>query len=372
MSILPNIFTVIEPASIKIFTGNVPVEIVDLYPVLETVTLSVTRNGAGAGTIVLTAGRDETGAWPVIDGGYFERWSPIRIAADFGSYSEDIMWGYVTKITPEFPQERGAAKVTIEMQDQTIALDREERTRDWGDTEDDTTLTDRTVASSILSEYSFRLSPDGADGQTFSADTQDKTDLAHLSGRAEAVGYELRLMMDELYFGPLRLSGAPQKTLLIYAGPDTNCLSFKVDEDASVPDQAIASSVDTSDSGEAKEEVLEPNLPILGTVAAAASASASGVPSNSIRVRQAGDAPPDAARMQTQAKINEASLSITAEAEIDSTIYGHVLLPGKLVSVDGVGRRYGGRYYVDSVEHSFDANGYVQTATLLKNGINEG
>lgn len=372
MIALPEIFKVVEPASIKIFTGNVPVEIADLYPVLETVTLQVSRNQAGAGSLVFTAGRNEMGEWPVIDGGYFDRWSPIRVQADFGTYAEDVLWGYVVKITPEFPEDRGAAKVTIEVQDQTIAMDREQRTRDWGDSEGGQTMTDNAIAQSILADYGWHLDPVSATGQSNSVVTQDKTDYVFLKERAEAIGYELRLMFDEMYFGPLRLEGEPQDTILVYAGPDTNCRSFKIDEESAVPDEAVTATVDTAGTGEAEEIVLVPDLPILGAEAPRAAAQAAGVPVNRTRMRQEGDTPPEAARMLAQAKINEASLSITAEAVIDSTIYGHVLLPGRLVTVDGVGLKYGGRFYVDSVEHVFDAQGYTQKAILLKNGINEG
>lgn len=372
MTNLPEIFKVVEPASIKIFTGNVPVEIADLYPVLENVTLSVSRKEAGAGSLVFTSGRDTDGDWPVIDGGYFERWSPIRVQADFGSYSEDVFWGYVVKITPEYPEDRGAAKVTIEVQDQTIALDREQRTRDWGDSESEQTLTDSMIAASILSEYNFRLDTLSADGQANTVVTQDKTDFIFLGERAEAAGYEMRILFGEMYFGPIRLEGEPQAPLLVYAGPDTNCLSFKVDEESAVPDEAVTATVDTGGTGQAEETIVTPDLPILGTEAANKAAAAAGVPVMRERMRQEGDTPPEAARMLAQAKINEASLSITAEAIIDSTIYGHVLLPGKLVTVDGVGRKYGGRFYVDMVEHVFDAAGYTQKALLMKNGINEG
>jgi phage protein D len=362
---------VVEPASIKIFTGNVPVEISDLYPVLQTVTLQIARTAPGVGNLVFTAGRNEMGEWPVIDGGYFERWSPIRVQADFGTYAEDVLWGYVVKITPDFPEDRSQAKVTIELQDQTIALDREQRTRDWGASEGGQTLTDNAIAQSILAEYGWRLEPGSGPGQTNTVVTQDKTDFVFLKERAEALGYELRLMFDEMYFGALRLAGKPQSPLLLYAGPDSNCLSFKIEEESTVPDEVVTASVDTAGTGTTEETVLTPDLPILGSEPANAAAQAAGVPVNRARMRQEGDTPPEAARMLAQAKINEASLSIKAEAVIDSTIYGHVLLPGKLVTVDGVGVKYGGRYYVDSIEHVFDALGYTQKAVLLKNGINE-
>lgn len=372
MSLLPDIFRSVEPASIRIFTGTVPVEIADLYPVLQTVTLQVARGKPGVGNLVLTAGRDESGRWPVLDGPYFARWVPIRIQADFGTHAEDVLWGHVVRITPDFPQDRSAAKVTIEVQDQTIGMDREQRSRDWGDSDGGRTLTDRTIAQSILAEYGFRLAPDSGEGQRVAALTQDKTDFAFLAARAEAVGYEMRLMMGEMYFGPLRLSGQPQPDLLLYAGPDSNCLSFTIDEEAAVPDAAVTAAVAPAGAEQTEDVELTPDLPILGTRSAREVAAVAGVPRNRLRMRQEGDTPPDAARRLAQARINEASLSIQAEAVIDSTRYGHVLLPGRLVRVDGVGARYGGRYYVDSVEHAFDASGYTQKAVLLKNGIDEG
>lgn len=369
---LPEIFKVVEPASVKIATGTVPVEIVDLYPVLESVMVQVSRKAPAVGTIVVTAGRDESGDWPVIDGGYFERWKPIRITADFGTYSEDVVWGYVVKITPEFPQDRGAAKVTIEFQDESIALDREQVARVWGDSESGSAISHKTILQSILSGYGFSLDPGSADGLSQPTVNQDKTDFRFVTERAEAVGYELRLMFGEMYFGPIRLTGEPQAPILVYAGPDTNCLEFKVEEEAAVPDAAATASVDTGGEGAATETTVTPDLPILGDESAAGAAAASGVPSYTWRLRQEGDLPPDAATLLAQAKINEASLSIRAQCTLDSTLYGHVLLPGKLVTVDGIGRRYGGRYYVDTVEHGFDADGYSQKAVLLKNGINEG
>ena len=62
-------FRSIEPASIKIMAGVVPVEIADVYPALQTVTVQVARSGPGAGSMVFSTSRDEFGEWPVLDGG---------------------------------------------------------------------------------------------------------------------------------------------------------------------------------------------------------------------------------------------------------------------------------------------------------------
>ncbi len=363
-------FRAIEPASIKIMAGLVPVEIAEIYPALQTVSVQVSRSGAGAGTMVLSAARDEFGEWPVLDGGYFDRWTPIRIIADFGVYQEDVLWGHVMKITPEFPKERGQAKVTIEFQDQSILLDREQVTKVWGEADASAMLTDLSVAQTVLAAYGLRLSATSAIGQSFRSINQDKTDFRFLAGLAEAVGHEFRIMFGEGHFAPVTLSGEVQEPILVYAGADTNCLSFQIEEEAAVPDQAAAAAVDGAATAAPESRTYSPDLPVLGQ--RLAKSEASGAPPYVWRLRQEGDQSPSAAEKLAQAKINLASLSIKAECEIDSTLYGHVVLPGRLISVDGVGRRYGGRFYVDQVEHSFDATGYRQKLKLIKNGLDEG
>lgn len=368
---LPQIFDVVQPAGLKLYLGAVPMEATDLYPVLETVTVNVSRREPGVASIVLTAMRDETGAWPVLDDGYFSRWNPVRILADFGSYSEDVLWGYVLKVTPEFPQDRGAAKVTVEIQDETIALDREAVNREWNNSTNETEMSDAAIVRAVAATHRLQISSDGGDGLTVNPLTQDKTDFRFIAERAEKIGYEFRVQFGELYFGPINLAGTPQDDLLVYAGPDTSVLEFSIAEEAAVPAEAFMATVDTAGSGDTVEARMQPNLPILGRDAAYQEGQ-TGLTPFAWQIKQEGDATPDAAEMLAQAKVNEASLSISAEALVDSTQYGHVIQPGKTIGVDGIGERYGGRFYVDTVEHVFDAAGYTQKASLLKNGLNEG
>lgn len=368
---LPQIFDVVEPAGLKLFLGPLPIEAMDLYPVLESVTVNVSRSEAGVATIVLSAMRDETGAWPVLDGGYFTRWNPVRIQADFGSYAEDVLWGYVLKVMPEFPVDRGAAKVTIEIQDETIAMDRTTINRQWNSASSQTDLSDRLIVSSIGLTHRLTVSGDSGEGLTVNPLTQDKTDFRFVTERAEKLGYEFRVQFGEIYFGPINFSGTPQESLLVYAGPDSSVREFSINEEGGMPAEAVMATVDTAGSGQAIQARMTPNLPILGQTAAFDEGQ-TGLQDFSWQIKGEGDVAPDAAQMLAQAKVNEASLSIAAEALVDSTIYGHVIQPGRVIGVDGVGQRYGGRYYVDAVEHVFDSEGYTQKASLLKNGINEG
>jgi len=74
---------------------------------------------------------------------------------------------------------------------------------------------------------------------------------------------------------------------------------------------------------------------------------------------------------RAQKMVNEFSMKVKAEGELDGSLYGHVLRIGEPVGVDGVGERYGGIYYVDAVKHRFSMDGYRQTFTLLRNGYGD-
>ena len=366
---LPSIFPpgASGPASPKIFLGSSPIEAVEVYGSLSLVKVNTSRKGPAVATIELTCYRDEAGRWPVIDNGYFVRWKPIRLEVDFDAFSQHLLSGYILKLTPEFPEDRSEAKLTVEIQDETAVLDRQEKERVWPGDGSDQPVSDVLIIQTVSADYvqGLSVSPFSAEGQTSQTLNQTKTDYAFLLERAEASAFEFRIVDGEIYFGPPQLADTPQPALLVYAGGDSNTISFKVEDSADAPEAANVASTDVA-SGEATNNRLVPDLPLLGDVAVE---TGDGVPSYELRVSPQGDLPEASLRALAQGQINEASLSIKAECEIDGTLYGHVLLPGHLVEVGGVGNRYGGAWYVDSVEHELDDLGYRQKAVLLRNGV---
>ena len=77
------------------------------------------------------------------------------------------------------------------------------------------------------------------------------------------------------------------------------------------------------------------------------------------------------AKSRAQAKANENAWKLKADGELDGALYGHVLLTHKLVGVYGVGETYSGLYYVDTVSHIFDQDGYRQVFKLLRNATGQ-
>jgi hypothetical protein len=156
---------------------------------------------------------------------------------------------------------------------------------------------------------------------------------------------------------------------LVYAGADTNCLSLSATTDSHQAD-AVAFDAPATTGAASTERTIKPDLPVLGSTHA--TSAARGL--TPFTWKLSGEASADEKRLEAQAqrKANEFDIQkVQAEGELDGTLYGHVLLAGQLVPVDGLGDRFSGTYYVDSVTHTFNAQGYRQRFKLLRNAFGD-
>src|SRR5688572_14115731 len=128
-----------EPAGCVIKVGVAKLEISDLYPYLTEVKVECSRTDAWTATLNFESRRDEQGKWAVQDSGVLKPWEPIVIEASFGSYSEEIMSGYIREVFATYPEDAGAAAVTVECQDKSIVMDRNHYRQNWGEAEAPTT-----------------------------------------------------------------------------------------------------------------------------------------------------------------------------------------------------------------------------------------
>ncbi len=354
-----------EPASCCILIGEAEEEIVDLYPFLIQIDVKARREEATVATLKLETRRDEEGKWVIQDADVFKPWEKIVIKATFGSYSEEIMRGYIREVNADYPAEPGSTVVQVECQDESLVLDREHMRESWGA---DAPTSDTVILTELLGLGGLSLHPDSAEGRTGLVLNQDGTAIRFLRDRAEANGYELIFREGTAYFGPMRLDTEPQSTILVYAGRDTNCLRLNVRNDGHQPDSV---SVDTAsaDSAETVSQTVVSDQPLMGTEAA--DSTSSGLGDFNWRLTRQGVADEEELIARAQKKANELAMKVKAEGELDGSIYGHVLRVGEPVGVDGIGDWLGGIYYVDKVDHVMDAGGYRQTFTLLRNAYGD-
>lgn len=351
-----------QPATYKISVKGD--EIADLYPLLIEAKVEMSRRGASICTLAFDTIREEDNSWKVQDAGIFEPWNDFKIEAEFGDYSEEIMRGYVKTVKTDAPEQMGEAKVTVTCQDETLLLDREHMRKVRS--REDEPRTDGEIAEEIARENNLEVEAES--GLSNVSLNQDSTHIKLLRDRAAANGFECFVRAGKLYFQPPQLDVDPQPSIMLYSGPRTNCKRFTVVHDGHMPDEVgVMRAAQTGT--EVEQEVFRSDLTLLGKHAAS-SDDAGLAPFLWQMQRPAGDSLEEA-KARAQAKANENAWKLKADGELDGSLYGHVLQTHKLVGVYGVGETYSGLYYVDTVTHVFDQDGYRQLFKLLRNATGQ-
>ncbi|HEX7839010.1 MAG TPA: hypothetical protein VF469_16140 [Kofleriaceae bacterium] len=350
-------------------------EITALYPFLRELSAETSRDEVSTATLVFETQRDEHGRWTVQDQAIVAPWKRIVIEVAFGSYTEELFRGYIREVVADYPAELGGSTVTVECQDDSLALDRQQMRRSWGvdrsacDGPTEVPVSDGDIVQQITGEHGLSLAAGSGDGLGNLVLLQDSTDIKFLQARARANGYELYFRRGEVYFGPMQLDAAPQDgTILVYAGTDTNCLSLSVRSDGHRPNQVAVDLAPTEGTDIVRKEIAS-DLPLLGTESA--DAAGDGLADFTWLLSREGSYDEDELTARAQQKANDFALRISAEGELDGTLFGHVLLPGLPVAVDGTGDWLGGVYYVDHVTHRFTTEGYRQQIRLLRNAYGD-
>lgn len=337
----------------------------DLYPSLVEVEVQTDRKDWTVATLVFETRRLEDGNWVVQDDERMTPWKTIKIEAAFGENTEEVMRGFIKEVTAEYPSDKGGARVTVTCQDHSLLLDRLQREERWGE---DAPTTDAQIATSIAQRNGLSILDVPGEGQTVQDLLQNSTDVRFLQERADANGYEIIFREGLMYFGEMRLEATAQANIKVYAGQDTNCISFSVREDGHQPDR-VSYQVAAETGTDAPAVEVTPNLPLLGNTPA--NSENAGLDDFSWRMRREGVSDDTQASALAQRAANDASMRIKADGELDGSLYGHVLRTGEPVGVDGLGEKNNGLYYVDSVAHRFDMDGYRQSFQLSRNAYGD-
>ncbi|SFR50732.1 phage late control D family protein [Litoreibacter janthinus] len=356
-----------QAASVEILVGAEQADLGSLADLVSSIEVRSARMEAASASITIDDRRDTNGDYMAADSGLFARWAAIVINADFQTHIEEVFRGYIMELKPSYPQNGGEAKLVIECLDDSAALSREHQRRIWGD--ETAPMTDRAILEELISPLPLTLAS-GPEGASARALTQDATPIAFLQDRAKANGFEMIFERGEIYFGPKRLESDPQAKIMVYAGSATNCLNFEVSDEANKPDIVAWEKAPATDGAEAVTGEAVADLPLLGRYPAASEGAGLGTPAIA-RIKGEGDETVDEVTARAQGLVNEASFRIKASGELDGTLYGHVLRVGGTVTVDGVGSRNGGIYYVDTVTHQFSPDGYRQQFQLIRNAVGE-
>lgn len=201
--------------------------------------------------------------------------------------------------------------------------------------------------------------------------TQRVNDSVYLQQLSQRNSYELYIQPDPVlgrdfgHFHPPLTSVPPQGVLSIDFGTQTNLLDFSVSNDMLRPTSVVAVSSDPRTRAPVPAFApvstelpmgLEPTLNRI-------------IPPPIERPAGTDAASPTEVQSQALARATGSSRAVRANGEVDGLKYRRPLLAGLPVLVRGAGRQMSGLYYVTSVTHRVNRDGYTQSFSAWRNAV---
>lgn len=316
-----------------------------------------------------SAGRDSTLDYGLVRQGYLNPPARVVIVVLIGTVPEVLIDGIVTRqdFSPSNRPGEGTLHVTGE--DISVQLDRHERREPFPQQSDSAIVTrllggsDYVACGFVPRVTSTRETPTASQRLP----NEHSTDLNYIRELASRNGFvfyvePLAPGRSLAYWGPENRLERPQPALTMNQGAATNVdapLAFSWDAlrpvapEGNVYDRdskdAVAITPPTSTRTRLAQRTVEPwRSVLLNEVAGLTSAEA---------------------RLQSAATSTDTSDAITVTGEVDAVRYGRVLRSRRLVDVRGVGRTYGGTYYVKQVTHRLARGEYRQSFSLSREGL---
>ncbi|HET7233787.1 MAG TPA: hypothetical protein VFJ16_27500 [Longimicrobium sp.] len=340
----------------------------DVTAALRKAEVTCDADGGDGFQLTFALARDAVVDYSIVLRGALSPFKRVTVALLMGALPEVLIDGVIThqQLTPG--EEPGSATLTVTGKDVSVMLDLEEKSEEFPN------QPDFLIAGRTLAPYArYGMVPQ----VTPTADIplmiqriprQHETDLALLKRLADRNGFvfyvePVTLGVTRAYFGPENRLGIPQSALTLDMGAASNVRGMHFSHDGMAAVQAEAKIIEPI----TKAQIPIPAVPALKLPPLAP------IPSLARRkaiTRETANAGPAQAILSVLSAATRAPDPVTAEGEMDTTRYGHVLRARRLVGVRGAGFTYNGLYYVRRVTHSIDvqASSYTQRFSLSREG----
>jgi len=292
-----------------------------------------------------------------------------------GGLTQRLFEGPITHIRPHFETIESNAYVEVLAMDAAVLLDAEERVAAWPN------MKDSDVVSQVLSGYQIPVQADDTsvlydeDRQLLMQRATDWRFLQHLAQRNGARFYfEYDGSQEQVvaHFAAPDVDGPPQPDVVLLQ--DGQCLNWAdVQLVATGPVTMTASALDPI----AKQIVRGDGTPALAPMGDddAAEAVESGLKAAGATASLAFVRDPfpldEAIGAETTAATDAARFVIELRAELDPALYRGLLRARRPVLVRGVGRRFSGIYYVQSVRTTLEGATLLQSFVATRNATGQ-
>jgi hypothetical protein len=292
-----------------------------------------------------------------------------------GGLLQRVFEGPVTHIRPHFEAIEANAYVELLAMDAAVLLDAEERVAAWPN------MTDSDVVAQVLAGYQIPCEAAETpvrydqDRQLLMQRGTDWRFLQHLAQRNGARFYfEYDAVKQQVvaHFAVPDVSGPPQPDVVILQG-DSNLAWADLQLVAAGPVTVTAAALDPIGKAIVRGDGT-PALAVLGDDDAAAAVEeglkAAGA-TGSVGIMRDPFPLDEAIGAETTAATDAARLVIELRAELDPALYRGLLRARRPVLVRGVGRRFSGIYYVESVRTTLENATLTQSFVATRNATGQ-
>jgi len=316
--------------------------------------------------ITFTIGKEKGLEYSLLGSGVVDPFSRIWIGVLLGTTPDVLIDGIVTHHQVAPSNEPGTSTLTVTGRDVGMMLDLEEKNESYPNQPDFVIVT-RLIAGYAQYGLVPMVTPTtDIPIELYRIPRQAGTDLSYIRTLAERNGYifyiePVTFGVNKAYWGPETRIGVPQPALTMNMGNQTNVRQLNFSNDSLAPVSTEGSFVDPI----TKSSIPIPSLPSLRVPPLSASPAE---PRRKVLLRQTANLNPAEAATAAVSTVSRAPDPITAQGELESVRYGHVLRARQTVGVRGAGLSYNGNYYVRRVTHTIARGEYTQKFTLSREG----
>ncbi len=351
------------------------------YDVIMALTnVSVIDNAVERDTFQMTfsLGKRQPRDFGLLRTGLFEPRNRVAILLQIGARVEPLISGVITHFQLNPSNDIGMSTFTVSGDGIDLMLDLEEKNAGH-ERHSDTMIVQKLLNQGIYAKYGLILEvADEAqklsqpDGNRYIA-RQYSTDLEHIQHLAQRNGFvfyadPLPTGDVKLYFGPENRKGASQPALTMNMGTATNVTRLDFTQDTRLPVTADGSIIQPDDKRKSDDSVSPPTDFDVDNLAAEAT-----FVDRVVLMRDIAKYTAERAKTRATELMKARFGAVSANGEVDTVRYGHILRAGQLVGVRGAGALYNGDYYVDKVTHTIESSKstrqYTQSFELKRESL---
>ncbi len=316
--------------------------------------------------MTFSLGKNQPRDYSLLRTGLFQPRTRVAIVLQIGASVEPLISGVITHFQLNPSNEAGMSSFTVTGDGIDLMLDLEER-NDKFERHSDTTIVQQLVDKyakfglilNVAAEAQKLQPPDG----NRLIPRQYATDLEYIQQMAERNGFvfyadPLPSGKVNVYWGPENRKGSAQPALTMNMGSATNVTRLNFTQDTRVPLTAQGDRLPVDGKNKTDESISPPTEFDVEDLAAEKA-----FVDRVVLMRDIAKYPTERARQRSTELMKARFGAVSANGEVDTVRYGHILRAGLLVGVRGAGALYNGDYYVSKVTHTIEYSKSTQRYT---------